>query len=328
MMPRNKELLIPVIAATAITALASALSFWCSIVAGTICLIACCCVSALFLAITLRRYRRIAVLSDYLQRLSNGEKALDIRDNAEGELSILKNEIYKVTTVLTEQAESLHEDKAELAKALSDISHQLKTPLTALSVMADLLDDEALSPEKRHEFIDNLRTGLARMDWLVLTLLKLARLDADATELKRSDIRLTELINKSLAPMLIPIEIRGLSINLQGEDAIIVCDPDWTAEALGNIFKNAVEHTPQDGSITVTYGINPLYSFMNVHDGGAGIDKDDLPHLFERFYRGKNANPSSVGIGLSLSLAIMQKQNGDIEVENNNGAAFICKFYC
>ncbi|MCL1807079.1 MAG: HAMP domain-containing histidine kinase [Oscillospiraceae bacterium] len=273
------------------------------------------------------RNKKIAELSLYLQRITNGDRSFDIRTNKEGELSILKNEIYKVTHALTEQAEALQKDKLELASALSDISHQLKTPLTALGVMADLLEDDALPADKRKEFIENLHAGLSRMEWLVLTLLKLARLDADAAALKQENIALADLIGKALSPLLIPIEVKELTVTVKGEKLITACDMDWTAEALGNILKNAIDNTPQGGTIAIAYGENPLYTYITVRDGGPGIDKEDMPHLFKRFYRGKNANPDSVGIGLALSLAVMRKQNGDIEAENDNGAVFTLKFY-
>ena len=326
-MTRNKEISLCMIGAAVITAI-SALTCRFSVLPPEIaCVIGCLSVSALFLIFTYWRYKHISRLSEYLQRLSHGEKALDIRDNAEGELSILKNEIYKVTAALTEQAETLAEDKRELANALADISHQLKTPLTAIGVMADLLDDESLPADKRQDFIANIRAGINRMEWLVLTLLKMARLDADAAVLKKAPTPLSVIVERALAPLLIPIEIKGQNLAISGDDAEIDCDPEWTVEALGNVFKNAVENTPEGGSIDIVYGCNPIYAYISVHNSGPGIDKADLPYLFRRFYRGKNASRESTGIGLSMSSAIMKKQNGDIEAENNQGGVFTLKFY-
>ena len=284
-------------------------------------------VTVLFTIYTHRRYKSIARLNDYLQRLAHGEKALDIRDNAEGELSILKNEIYKVTIAQAEQAETLSRDKLELANALADISHQLKTPLTAIGVMVDLLSDENLTDEKRQEFVDNIRASQNRMEWLVLTLLKMARLDAGAVELKPEPVLLSKLVERALLPLLIPIELKEQNVTVTGNDASVACNPEWTAEALSNIIKNAVENTPMNGHIRVEYGVNPLYTYITVRDGGPGVDKADLPYLFKRFYRGKNASRESAGIGLSMSLAVMRKQNGDIEVTNDNGGVFTLKFF-
>jgi len=165
------------------------------------------------------------------------------------------------------------------------------------------------------------------MEWLALTLLKLARLDAGAVDLKREPVPLSALIERALSPLLIPVEVREQIVSVSGQDATVACDPEWTAEALGNIIKNAVENTPEGGHIEITYGKNPLYTFIVIHDGGSGIDNADLPHLFKRFYRGRRANRESAGIGLSMSLTVMRKQNGDIEVENDNGSVFTLKFY-
>jgi signal transduction histidine kinase len=294
---------------------------------AVVCIGGCLCVGFLCLIYTVRRYRSIEHLNAYLQRLSHGEKSLDIRDNAEGELSILKNEIYKVTAALTEQAGLLSKDKRELVNALTDISHQLKTPLTAIGVMADLLDNDELPSEKRQEFLENMRVSINRMEWLVLTLLKLTRLDAGAVEIKREPVLLSSLIERALSPLLIPVEVREQTVSISGQDIFVVCDLEWTAEALGNIIKNAVENTPVGGHIKITYGKNPIYIFIIVHDGGSGIDKADLPHLFKRFYRGRHASRESAGIGLSMSLAVMRKQNGDIEAANDKGSVFTLKFY-
>lgn len=314
-----------------ITALVSAVAciicFLRDTTAGIACLIACFTVLLLCVLFTVRRYHKIGELSAYLQRLSHGEKALDIRDNTEGELSILKNEIYKATVALTEQTDTLRKDKAALSDALSDISHQLKTPLTALGIMADLLENDDLPPEKRREFVASLRTGLGRMEWLVLTLLKLAKLDADAAGLKHERTSLSTIINKAMPSLMIPMDVKDQNVAVSGDDAFVRCDLNWSAEALSNILKNAVENTPYGGHIEITYGENPLFAFITVRDSGIGISKADLPHLFQRFYRGKNASPDSVGIGLAMSLAVMREQNGDIEAGNDGGGVFTMKYY-
>jgi signal transduction histidine kinase len=325
-MVRNKELLHFIAGASVVAVLAAVLCQFAGS-PGIVCAGGCLCVGALFAVYTHQRYKNISRLNDYLRRLTRGEESLDIRDNAEGEMSILKNEIYKITAALKEQAETLTNDKRELVNALMDISHQLKTPLTAIGVMTDLLDNEDVPTEDRQEFLSNIRMSINRMEWLVLALLKLARLDAGAVELKREPVLLSALIERAMSSLLIPVEIREQAVNLSGEDASIICDLEWTSEALSNILKNAVENTPEGGQIVITYGNNPLYTFITVHDGGPGIDKADLSNLFKRFYRGKNAGKDSAGIGLSMSLAIMRKQNGDIEAANDNGGVFALKFY-
>ncbi|MCL1982603.1 MAG: HAMP domain-containing histidine kinase [Clostridiales bacterium] len=326
-MLRNWELLL-FISGAAVVAVATALICQFSgMPPGVVCFFGCFLILAMSLVYAIRCYRSILLLIEYLQKVSQGENAPDIRDNAEGELSILKSEIYKVTAALAEHARLLAKDKAELANALADISHQLKTPLTAVGVMADLLGDEGLPQEKRRDFPANIRASVDRMEWLVLTLLKIARLDADAAVLKKEATPLAAIVERALSPLLIPIEIKGQNLTISEQDASVVCDPEWTAEALGNILKNAVENSPIGGEIAICCGSNPIYSYITVHNSGTGIDKADLPHVFQRFYHGKNASSNSAGIGLSMSLAIMRKQNGDIEAENDNGSVFTLKFY-
>lgn len=326
-MIRNREILWLVIVAAIIIAAAFVIGLATSVSAAIVTLIACLCVYAVCMVFTARRYRKIAELSEYLQKLSTGKPAMDIRENAEGELSILKNEIYRVTMSLTEQADALQKDKLELANALSDISHQLKTPLTSLRIMIDLLDSDTMPPEKRREFLDAVRAGQNRMEWLVLSLLKLAKLDADAAALRQQPVSLSALVEKAAESLLIPMEIKEQTLSVTGSDASIVCDLDWTAEAVGNILKNAVENTPVGGHIWISYGVNPLFASIEVRDNGSGIARSDLPRLFKRFYRGKNTEANGAGIGLSMSLAIMRKQNGDIEAASDNGGVFTLKFY-
>lgn len=334
-MLRNRVFRTFLVAAAGISLVATGACLAVNPWAGLFCFLGCMGVLSVGILFTRQRYHELAELSLYLQRVVNGEALLDIRDNSEGELSILKNEIYKAANALTEQADALKRDKSELAAALSDISHQLKTPLTSLGIMADLLEEEHLPPEKRGEFLASMRQGLDRMEWLVLTLLKLARLDADAAVLTKTPILLSELTERALSPMLIPIEIKEQIVHVQGEDTLVQCDPNWTVEALGNIIKNAVENTPIGTVIDITYGKNLLYTFIQVRDNGPGIDSADLPHLFKRFYRGNKKHPSiaedagqnSVGIGLAMSRTILRKQNGDIDAMNDNGAVFTLKLY-
>ncbi|HWS41905.1 MAG TPA: HAMP domain-containing sensor histidine kinase [Pseudoflavonifractor sp.] len=334
-MLRNRVFRTFLVAAAGISLVATGACLAVNLWSGLFCFLGCMGVLSVGILFTRQRYHELAELSLYLQRVVSGEVLLDIRDNSEGELSILKNEIYKAANALTQQADALKRDKSELAAALSDISHQLKTPLTSLGIMADLLEEEHLPTEKRGEFLASMRQGLDRMEWLVLTLLKLARLDADAAVLTKTPILLSELTERALSPMLIPIEIKEQIVHVQGEDTHVQCDPNWTVEALGNIIKNAVENTPIGTVIDITYGKNLLYTFIQVRDNGPGIDSADLPHLFKRFYRGNKKHPpmaedagqNSVGIGLAMSRTILRKQNGDIDAMNDNGAVFTLKLY-
>lgn len=276
------------------------------------------------------RYREIEKLSNYLRQISSGDYTLDVRDNQEGELSILKNDIFKVTIMLLEQSTLLKKEKIHLTDAISDISHQLKTPLTSMMVMADLLSDDHLPPEKRTEFTRNIVIQLERMEWLVSSLLKMSKMDADTVLFKKQQIIVNQLIQKSLEPVLIPIDIKQQTITIQGEDTVaFLGDVNWTSEAIINILKNAVEHTHEGGMIDISFSENALFTEINIKDNGKGIPKEDLPYIFKRFYKGKGENESSIGIGLAMAHMIITKQNGVIVVmsDQGKGTYFQIKFY-
>lgn len=275
------------------------------------------------------RYRDIARLSDSLAKISAGDYSVDLRKYGEGELSILYDELHKVTRTLSNQKERLERDKRWLADTMADISHQLKTPLTSVAMLTDLLADTGLPPAKREEFLEGIRTGTERIRWLVLSLLKLSKLDAGAVEFQKKPVDARQLVSQALGPLRIPIELKGQLIILELEDAVIIGDAAWLTEAVGNLLKNCVEHTPAGGRIGVRCKDNPLYIAMEVWDDGPGIAPQDLPHIFERFYRGQGATPDSVGIGLSLSKIIITQHGGVIEAKSrpSEGARFLLKFY-
>ncbi|MFZ7942930.1 MULTISPECIES: sensor histidine kinase [Bacillaceae] len=287
-------------------------------------LIGCC------LVFTGWRYHEIAKLSSYLRQISGGDYSLDVRDNFEGELSILKNNIYKVTIMLSEQGGLLKQDKIQLTNAISDISHQLKTPLTSMMMMADLLSDANLPPVKRSEFTRTIRIQLERIEWLVSSLLKLSKIDAETVQFKQEVIAVKRLLQKSLEPVLIPMDIKEQTVSMDGEGTVsFVGDFNWTIEAIINILKNCVEHTADGGRIAISFSENPLFTEIVIADNGKGIPKEDIPYIFKRFYKGKNAGEDSVGIGLAMAHSIITHQNGDIEVKSKNGEGtqFRIKFY-
>jgi signal transduction histidine kinase len=258
-------------------------------------------------------------LSAYLHHLDGGDYSLDVRDNGEGSFSLLKNDLYKVTVRLREQAELLQKDKTALSNLITDISHQIKTPLTSLGVFADLLAEDP-PEEDRRAFVERLRAQLGRIQWLVAALLKLARLDAGTAAFKNEPVDLRRLIERALEPLQIPLEIKKQHLVIHGsEGASFTGDLNWSAEALTNIVKNCVEHTPEGGKIEIIYGANTLYAEIIVTDDGGGIVNRDLPNIFNRFYRGENAGENSVGIGLALAKAILLAQGGDISVHSQPG---------
>jgi len=261
-------------------------------------------------------------LSEDIRRIIDGQ-AVDLRDNLEGRLSILKNDIHTLAGRLNEQAGNLQKEKSALANTLADISHQLKTPLTAMMVMVELLEDAP--PEKATEFITNLKQGLIQTGWLANSLLKMAKLDSGSIVFAPVSIKASELLKFSLQPLRVLLDIKDQKINFSGE-ADFFCDKNWTAEALTNIVKNASEHSPQGSIIEIEAAQNPLVRWMSVCDKGKGIPRAEIKNVFQRFGNSKQGT----GIGLPLALAIMQKQNGDIEADgggDGQGAKFTLKFF-
>jgi len=281
-----------------------------------------------FLMFVRRQYRQLSSLGDYLKRVNDGEYALELPDNEEGELSILKSEIYKVTVSLNERSEQLKRDKLQLADALSDISHQFKTPLTSMSVMTELLEDSQLDEDRRNEFTAQLQMQLKRLTWLTNALLKISRLDAEAVSFRSTPVPLSRLIDKTIDPIRISMELKEQTVSVQAGEGTLSCDENWTAEALTNILKNCTEHTPAGGELHIFASSNVLFTEIKVRDGGPGIDKADLPYLFERFYKGKNSADNSVGIGLAMAKAIVEAQGGTLSAKNalEGGAEFILRF--
>lgn len=276
------------------------------------------------------RYKEVGKLSGYLKRISNGDYTLDIRDNYEGELSILKSDIYKVTLMLSEQGSLLKKDKVKLTEAISDISHQLKTPLTSMMVMTDLLSDDGLPVVKRKEFTHNIRVQLERIEWLVSSLLKLSKIDAGTAIFKREKVIVKDLIEKTLEPMLIPIDVKEQTVLLEGDETVsFLGDLNWTIEALINIVKNCVEHTATGGELSISFAENLLFTEIIITDNGKGIPKEDLPYIFNRFYKGKSGGEDSIGIGLAMAYSIITSQQGDIEIKSaeGKGTEFRVKFY-
>ncbi|MBN3526408.1 HAMP domain-containing histidine kinase [Paenibacillus apiarius] len=329
-MLRNREIQILLLAMCSISLAAIFAGALISSVAAVLVFITSALLMGSSLIFTRWRYREIEKLSIYLRQISSGNYSLDVRDNQEGELSILKNDIYKVTLMLSEQRALLQQDKIQLTDAISDISHQLKTPLTSMTVMADLLSDPELPLAKRMEFTRNIRIQLERIDWLVSSLLKLSKMDAKTIQFKKDQITVKKLIQKALEPVLIPMDIKEITVSIKGEDNVtFLGDLNWTAEAVINILKNGVEHTQAGGVIAISFSENALFTEIIIEDSGKGIPKEDLPYVFKRFYKGKNAGEGSIGIGLSMAHSIIASQNGviDIASEREKGTQFRIKFY-
>lgn len=289
----------------------------------------CAVFDAIFFMYVRQRYIEIKNLSSYLMQVYTGHTIMDIRDNQEGELSVLKNDLYKVTQTLQNQAELLLKDKTFLADSLSDISHQLKTPLTSMTILCDLLSEENLPLEKRQIFTQQLYTQLDRMQWLIVSLLKLSRIDAKAVTFKEDTVKLKDLITCCIQPFSIMMELKEIIfMNEINDEITCIGDENWLLEAFSNILKNAVEHSFKKGTIKVSCLDNPLHTKIIIANNGLEIDEYDQIHLFDRFYKGKQATPDSIGIGLALSKTIIQHSHGQITCESNDQETkFIITFF-
>ncbi|EGO8469555.1 HAMP domain-containing histidine kinase [Enterococcus faecalis] len=329
-MTRNKEIQIVSLFSVSIIVVISLVLFQLSVIAGLISLIGMALILIAFFVFTKRRYKQIAELSLYLRQLSAGNFQLDLRDNSEGELSILKNEIYKVMNILSEQKNTLENEKGNLHDVILDISHQLKTPLTSIQMMVDLLENPTLSEKNRTEFLHNISSESNRMEWLVLTMLKVAQFDLGIVDMKIEETSINEILQSVNQAVSILLELKNIDLIIEdGKEVKLLCDINWTIEALINIVKNSIEHTPENKTITITYGTNPINTWIKISDQGKGLSREEMRNVFKRFYKGKNSGKNHFGIGLSLSLSILQRQNGTVTIDKNeeNGAEFTAKFF-
>lgn len=280
--------------------------------------------------LTYLRYLRIADMSRDIDSILHGTESISLGKYSEGELAILENEISKLMIRLREQTEELRKDKTYLADSIADISHQIRTPLTSINILVSLLSKPKLSDERRWEIAKELELMLSRIDWLITALLKMSKLDAGTVILQRKTVSVSELIRRSIEPIAISMELREQQIDVQMEGGeAYIGDLVWSVEAIGNILKNCMEHTPNGGRIAIKAWENAVYTEIVIMDNGPGIDKEDLPHLFERFYKGRNSTDQSIGIGLALARTIIVNQNGTVKAQNNRGggARFTVRFY-
>ena len=266
----------------------------------------------------------ISALSDNIRKVIDGQ-IIDFRDNKEGYLSILKNDIHTLVNMKNEKIASLEQEHEVFVEFMEDISHQLKTPVTSMMIMVDLL--ETATPEKQEEFIDNIKISLNRMEWMVGSLLKMAKLGAGAIGFEKKTIAASELLKATIEPLAILLDIKNQTVTIKN-DVVLDCDKRWTVEALTNIIKNASEYSKAHTAICIDCGENPIYQWISVTDTGEGIKREAIGQIFKRFDGSRNGD--GYGIGLPLALAIMRSQNGDIDVErggNGKGATFTIKLF-
>ena len=267
-----------------------------------------------------------AALSGYLDRIMEGQYDTLMKEDTG---SALGDSIYKAVVLLREEREQAQKAKKNLADNMADLSHQLKTPAASIGLTLSLLKKKAWDEETKQD-IGRMEGQVGRLQRLVGTMLTLSKLDAGVLELEEKAFDLEEMLVDAVQPFVRQLEEKGICFGIQGAAGISLSgDFGWCSEALGNIIKNCMEHTPKRGDISITCQDNPIYTEVVIQDSGGGFDEADLPHLFERFYRGAGSSKDSVGIGLALSKSIIEKENGTVTAENakTGGARFCIKFY-
>ena len=283
-----------------------------------------------FLRYNKNKDKKISEITRYIEEINNKNYKLDIDDNKEGELSILKNEVYKTTVMLKEFAENSLKDKILLKDSLSDISHQLRTPLTSMNIMLDnLIYDKNMSENLKQEFIKDIRRETINISFLVESLLKLSRLDANSVKFISKEVYIKDILEEAIKNVSVLADLKNIEILCFGsEDIKINCDKKWQVEAITNILKNAIEYSYENSKIEINSMQNKIYTKLEIKDFGKGISEEDLPHIFERFYKSKNSLGESAGIGLALAKSIITNANGYITAESTvgNGSKFIIKF--
>ena len=276
-----------------------------------------------------RKEKEINEVIKIIEEINNKNYSFKMKDVNEEDLSLLKNEIYKTTIMLNEISEISKKDKKELEESLEDISHQLKTPLTSILIMIDtLLDDEDMDQNTREDFLRNMKREVMNINFLVKSILKLSRLDTNTVKFISKKESVKEIINEAILNVSLLSDLKNVKIETNLSDSFITCDYKWQIEALTNILKNSVEHSYENNKVLIESSENNAYVKIIIKDFGTGIAKEDINHIFERFYKGKDSDYDSIGIGLALSKSIIEKQNGKISVESSDdGTTFTIKYF-
>ncbi len=275
----------------------------------------------IYLIYVITQEKKIAEINEYIKQINNKNYILKIEENDNGELSKLRNELYKTTVLLKETAEISEKEKENLSTAIADISHQLKTPLTSIRIMLDnIQDDPDMEKEVREDFLIEISKQIDWISSLVVALLKIAKFDAGTIKMENNEINAKNLIDNIVSNLAILMELKNIEIITNvDEKATFIADYKWQQEALTNILKNAIEHSKHNSRIYITVENTNLFLKIIIKDEGSGIDKEDLKHIFQRFYKTKNSSENSIGIGLPLAKAIIEQSNGYIKVETKYG---------
>lgn len=285
-----------------------------------------------------RRKKDIFELQDYMDKISRGNYELEINDNSEDELSSLKNSLYKIMVYMKEQADSARIKKVMLAQSVSDISHQLKTPLTSTQVLLDNLNDNPdMDYSTRKKFIYEALNQVNGMSWMIVSMLKLSRIDAGVVEFNNENISINKIIEEAVGNLEVIAEIKAVNIEknidnrnedeLNKSDIYIKGDYNWNREALHNIIKNAIEHSNDKGTVKINITDNDVYTAVYITNRGEKLSDKQQKQIFERYYSEAKYEDNSMGIGLPLAKAVIEKQGGYISVESDDEeTVFIVKY--
>lgn len=278
-------------------------------------------VTIVLLSYNKKREEKISDINSYIGKVNRGNYELKIEENGEDELTKLRNELYKTTVLLRETAENSEKEKTNLSNSLTDISHQLKTPLTSIRIMIDNIQNNPDMDEKtRNEFIEDISKQIDWISSLLISLLKLAKFDAGSIVMRDEEINVKKLIQNIISNLAILIDIKDIKIEENiSEQITLFADYNWQLEALTNIIKNCVEHSFDGGKIKIEAESNSVFTKIIIADEGEGIEKKDLNRIFERFYKSAKSSENSIGIGLALAKTIIEKERGYIKVESEVG---------
>lgn len=267
-----------------------------------------------------KKNRTIKEITNFVKAINQNDYSLQIEKNGEGELYILKSELYKIMVKLKEENFHILKEKEALKNSVEDISHQLKTPLTSIRILLDSLENERMDPQLKKEFLRDIDKQTENMQSLIITLLKLARFDVGVVKMKKEPINLKDLLENVKDNLAILLDLKNQEIVINGKkDIFLIGDYFWLLEAFTNIAKNGLEHSDENTKLLIKYDSNPLMTKIVIQDGGAGISLEDQKHIFERFYKSKNANHNGFGIGLSLAKTIIEQNNGYIKCRSEVG---------
>lgn len=283
----------------------------------------------IFLTYLNSKNKKLKEITNLLKQINNKNYQLEIDSNTEDELSILKNELYKTTILLNEQAENNLKDKINLKTSLEDISHQLKTPLTSIIITLDnIIDNPEMDQKTRNIFVHKIKREITNINFLIISLLKLSKLETNTIKFNSKNHNLSEIINETIKNISTISDLKNIKIKITGDEKIqIKCDNKWQTEALTNIIKNGIEYGKENSELKINYEQNKIYTKIIIKNEG-NINKKDLPHIFKRFYKSENKLDNNFGIGLNLAKTIIEKDNGKIFAESKNEiTTFIIKYY-